>query len=108
MKTKEALINIVSSLSAMELNDSDEDTDDDFMNCTSSFMVRSTPVDPPEMHDFHISLDPPESTCDSGDTEDVIQVQAHFEYSTSLMYKDRTYAISDGGADSCILEKMLK
>ena len=35
------------------------------------------------------------------DTPDDIEVRAHFEYSE--VYNDKIYAISDGGADSCVL-----
>ena len=46
-------------------------------------MVRKvTPVDPPS---------------------DVIDVKAHFEYMDNTLHDDKIYAISDGGADSCIL-----
>ena len=41
-----------------------------------------------------ISIDPP---------SDVIDVKAHFEYIDSNFCDDKIYAISDGGADSCIL-----
>src|SRR5688572_15022083 len=39
---------------------------------------------------------------------DVIEVRAHFEYEDNECFKDKMYAISDGGADSCILGKMAK
>ena len=44
----------------------------------------------------HLNLDPP---------SDVIDVRAHFEYGNNPHFKDTVYAISDGGADSCILGK---
>ena len=68
-------------------DDASESSDDDMIQATSLFTVR---------------------TCQSGyssDKDDVIEVQAHLEYS---MHSDRTFAITDGGADSCILGKYTK
>lgn len=64
-------------------------------------------LDPPEMqngilvtHPLIENLEQPEDT--------IIEVKAHFEYSTLSVYQDKTYTISDGGADSCILGKYAK
>ena len=46
-----------------------------------------------------LSVDPPSN---------VIEVKAHFEYIDNSLYDDKIYAISDGGADSCILGKNAK
>ena len=41
MKPKEAVINMISTLTDMDINDCDEDTDDEVMQCKSAFMVTS-------------------------------------------------------------------
>ena len=46
--------------------------------------------DEPQLSIFHTS------TCD-------LEIKAHFEYMDSYKVKDKVYAISDGGADSCVL-----
>ena len=46
-----------------------------------------------------VSIDPP---------SDILEVRAHFEYEDNDMFKDSAYAISDGGADSCVLGNMAK
>ena len=61
MKPKEAVTNMVSSLTDMDMNDCDDDTDDEVMQCTSAFMVASraytstqvtrVPIDPPGLLD---------------------------------------------------------
>jgi hypothetical protein len=48
IKPKESLINMVSSLATLDLNESDDDTDDEVIQSMSTFMVRSMPIDPPE------------------------------------------------------------
>ena len=37
--------------------------------------------------------------------DDDIEIRAHFEYAEA--YADKIYAISDGGADSCVLGKQI-
>jgi hypothetical protein len=41
-------------------------------------------------------------------TSPIINVRAHFEYCADPLYLNSIYAISDGGADSCILGKNAK
>src|SRR6187200_2710622 len=86
MKNKQTVANLVNSLADMTVDD-DEDTDDDAMNC-NAYMTRSW-----------IPLDLP---------EDDIDIRAHFEYIDTSMFNDNIYAISDGGAESCILGKNAK
>ena len=70
--------------------------DEETIQTTSAFMVQSSiPVDPP-------------SPIQSSESDKVISVKAHFGYSMHPYYRDRVYAISDGGADSCILGKNAK
>ena len=38
----------------------------------------------------------------------VLEIHAHLEYSQDPWYQDKIYAISDGGADSCILGEYCK
>ena len=95
MKTKESIVNLVASINDLDLSDKEEDTDDEAIQNTTAYMVRSrVALDPPT------ALDPP--------ANNVISVRAHFEYTIHPFYKDRIYAISDGGADSCILGKYAK
>ena len=81
MKGKTPQMSSLLHLSAVDLPDSDEDTDDDML--VSQLQVR------------HVS------TID-GDME----IRAHLEYSE--VFSDKVYAISDGGADSCVLGKKAK
>lgn len=89
METKEDTINMASALTK---RDNKEDSDDEEMQVTSAFMVRS-----------NIPIDPPGEILD-----DAIEVKAHFEYSMHPDFQNKIYAISDGGADSCILGKHAK
>ncbi len=66
--------------------DDDEDTDDEMVYRANMVKRR-------------IAMDAP---------SDVIDVRANFEYEDNECFKDKMYAISDGGADSCILGKMAK
>ena len=89
MKAKSTIANLVNSIADMDLGElyEDEDTDDDELQ-TSAYMVKTrVPVDPPS---------------------DVLDVRAHFEYCDNSLFNKKIYAISDGGADSCILGKMPK
>ena len=45
---------------------------------------------------------------DSMSSKDVLQVRAHFEYCDTTYFNGKVYAISDGGADSCILGQHAK
>src|SRR5687768_17653431 len=88
--TKDTMLNLVTSMAGFGMEDDGYETDDDFLHETSAMMVR-------------ISVDPPE-----GNLETDIVVRAHFEYTNIPELKTKYYAISDSGADSCILEKMAK
>src|SRR5687768_9441172 len=88
MTNKETLTNLVSSLVDMaEEDNDDEDTDNDMLHVTSAFMVQAC-------------WDPSKEL-----PNDTIQVRANLQYS---MHPTKTYAITDGGADSCILGKFAK
>ena len=84
------MINMVTSLEDLALG-SDDDMDDEALNCTTALMVSArTPIDPPHQHD------------------DTIEIKAHIEYSIYSAFQDKVYAIADGGADACILGKYCK
>src|SRR5687768_14335929 len=85
MKPNTTIANLVNSIGSMDIED-DEDTDDE-MVCRANIMKHRIAVDAPSK---------------------VIDVRAHFEYEDNACFKDKMYAISDGGADSCILGKMAK
>src|SRR5687767_11507492 len=88
MSNKDTVPQLVSSLADLGMdNENSESTDDDMMQVTSSYTVTTCQLN------------------DSLDDNDVIEVRAHLEYS---MHSDRTFAITDGGADSCILGKYAK
>ena len=70
-----------------EDNNDEEDTDDEEMIYHANMVRQVVPIDAPS---------------------DVIDVRAHFEYGDNDCFKDKMYAILDGGADSCILGKMAK
>ena len=82
LKNKQTVANLVNSLADMNMDDDDEDTNDDAINC-NAYMVKT-----------RIPLEP---------QSDVLNIRAHFEYIDHSMFKDNIYAISDGGAESCIL-----
>ena len=86
MKPRDTIANLVNSIGNMDIDD-EEDTDDDEM-AYSAHMVR-----------HRIAMDAP---------SDVIDVRAHFEYGDTECFKNVLYAISDGGADCCILGRMAK
>lgn len=88
MKLKPTVANLVNSSGDMNLEDREEETDDEILHSTYTYMVKQ-----------RVSVDPP---------SDVIDVKAHFEYGDTKAFKDSDYAISDGGADSCILDRMAK
>ncbi|HYX14539.1 MAG TPA: hypothetical protein VE944_09245, partial [Nostoc sp.] len=88
---KKTMLNLVSSMEDFNLATEDEyDTDDDFCHVSSAMMVR-------------VSVDPPEGNPDTD-----IEVRAHFEYTSIPELKSKFYAISDSGADSCVLGNMAK
>ena len=88
MKSKDSILNLVSSLADMHVAYSEEDTDDEYIKATSAYMARVRP-----------SVDPP-----SG----ILNVRAHFEYRLYHTQQGKIYALADGGADSCILGKNAK
>jgi len=95
MKTKETILNLVSSIADLELSDDDDNqsTDNDILQSTSVFMLKS-----------HANV----TNMEEKNPDDIIEVKAHFEYSMHPEYQDKVYAISDGGADSSILGKLAK
>jgi hypothetical protein len=109
MKAKETMLNLVSSVTDLGMNDMDDDTDDDVLT-TSAFMARTViAMEPPgELGTQQPANGQQSTSVECEDTEEVIEVKAHFEYSLRPEYQDKTYAISDGGADSCILGKYAK
>ena len=64
---------------------------------SSAFMARTYSV----CH-HPVSNDPADES-----NQDIV-VKAHFEYTLLPEFQSKVYAISDGGADSCILGKMAK
>ena len=78
---KSTVANLVNSLADLTV-DSDNDTDNEAMDVKTYMTKTWIPIDPPS---------------------DILDVRAHFEYIDHPMFKDTIYAISDGGADSCIL-----
>ena len=86
MKPKQTVANLVNSLADLDMN-SDDDTDNDAID-VNAYMVKC-----------RIPLEPP---------SDILDVRAHFEYIDHALFNDSIYAISDGGADSCILGKNAK
>ena len=99
MKPKDIMTNLVDSLGNMSSGE-DSDTDDDVLQ-TSAFMVK-TRASINTLPNIDTDLDPRlESSQDP--PSDVIDVKAHFEYRDNPNFKGVIYAISDGGADSCIL-----
>ena len=88
MKSRDSVLNLVSSLADMHVEDSGEDTDDEYIKATSAYMVEVRP-----------SVDPPSDTLD---------IRAHFEYRLHHTQHGTIYALADGGADSCILGKNAK
>ena len=87
---KEIMLNLVSSVADCNIVDDGYDTDDDYIQVTSAMMTR-------------VSVDPPEGNPDTD-----IVVRAHFEYTNLPELKHKFYAISDSGADLCVLGKMAK
>ena len=79
-KPKDIIANLVNSIGHMDSGE-ESDTDDEMLH-SSAYMVKST--------------------SEYTSSED-IDVKAHFEYRDNPNFKDAIYAISDGGADSCIL-----
>ena len=105
MKNKESLINMVSAFNTLDKSDDEDDTDDEAVLRTSAYMVRSRTSSIPYKKSY-----PPGHVFGptNGDSDDVIEVKAHFEYSLHQEFLNKVYAISDGGADSCILGKYAK
>ena len=95
---------MVTSLEDLNIGDSDDDMDDEALQCTSAFMVSSRlSIDPPAQMEQKESSDIPKDSSD-----DTIEVKAHVEYSIYTAFQNKTYAIADGGADACILGKYAK
>jgi hypothetical protein len=99
MKNRESVVNMVSKLTELSMEDADDDTDDDMIT-SSVFMARSYSVT-----NHHL---PDTNSSHNDDSSQDIVVKAHFEYTLLPEFQSKVYAISDGGADSCILGKMAK
>ena len=67
IKSKETMLNMVSSMAELSMIDDDADTDDDMVT-SSVYMARTS-----------IVMDPPGEL--RGEPDDTIEVKAHFEYS---------------------------
>ena len=99
MKRQQTIANLVNTLGTMDLQDED-DTDDEFMVSQVHMVKSRLQLDPPSCQPI-VSFKQPTSTG-YDPPSDILEVRAHFEYGHTL--KDgEVYAISDGGADSCIL-----
>src|SRR5687768_9514306 len=99
MKNKESVVNMVSKLAEMSMEDADDDADDDMIT-SSIYMARSYSVTNHHANDS-------KSSQDDEPNQDIV-VKAHFEYSLLPEFQSKVYAISDGGAILCILGKMAK
>ena len=84
----------VTAMAELALSDEEDKTDDD-MVVSSAFMARTLPVND---HPGDFSINP----------DNILEVRAHFEYSFIPELQSKLNAISDSGADSCILGKMAK
>jgi hypothetical protein len=104
MKNRESVINMVSTLTNLGMEDVDDDTDDDMIT-SSAFMARTYSVSQYPASD--IPGEDPNLSQNAETSQDVV-VKAHFEYTLLPEFQSTVYAISDGGADSCILGKMAK
>ena len=91
-RNQEALINLCSSVAEMGIDGDDYSTDDEAL--TSHVYMAKT-----------VRPDPEGSTETSDENEQILKVRAHLEYGKQEWYPDKVYAISDGGADSCIVGK---
>ena len=81
----------------MGFEDGDDDSTDDEALTSHVYMAKT----------IHM----PKSTeaAESSDgNEPILKVRAHLEYSHKEWYPNKVYAISDGGADSCIVGKHAK
>lgn len=76
MKPKDTIANLVNSMGNLDMDD-EEDTDDEDMVYHANMVRHRTSIDAPS---------------------DVIDVRAHFEYGDNDCFKDKMYAILDGGA----------
>ena len=94
-KNQETLINLCSSVAEMGIDGDDDSTDDEALN-SHVYMAKTVRQDNEEL------------TNSSDDKEPIFQVRAHLEYGKQEWYPNKVYAISDGGADSCIVGKYAK
>src|SRR6476620_3322109 len=94
-KNQESLVNLCSSLAEMGFDEDSDSTDDEAL--TSHVYMAKT---------FRPEFIPCAETSDAN--EPVLQVRAHLEYGNRQWYPNKVYAISDGGADSCIVGKYAK
>ena len=94
-KNQESLINLCSSLAEMGFDEDSDSTDDEALT-SHVYMTKTVKPDPAGIADS------------SDDNEQVLKVRAHLEYGKQEWYPNKVYAISDGGADSCIVGKHAK
>jgi hypothetical protein len=106
MTQQDKKVNLVTHMEDLTMDDKEEDTDDDML-MTYAMMTRVTActMDPPGNTDYLVKEK--ENTHEVSKDND-LEVRAHFEYSKVPELEDKIYAISDGGADSCILGKFAK
>ena len=83
VQPRATIANLVNSLGDMDIGDGN-DIDDDAMQ-SHAFMVKARVF--------------------MGPVSDVLDVSAHFDSCNTDLFNNSVYAISDGGADSCILGK---
>ena len=96
-RNQESLVNLCSSIADMGIEqESDDDSTDDEAITSHFYMAKTFRPDPNGIAD------------PSDDGEDVLKVRAHLEYEKQEWYPNKVYAISDGGADSCIVGKHAK
>ena len=89
---KDTVANLMSTMADMGISDGD-DTDDEMLHA-HAMMVHTRTIP-----------DPSGKSPDASSDELIVNVKAHLEYAQNSWYTNKIYAISDGGADSCIVGK---
>ena len=82
-------INALTSMTVHDEFDTDEEYDDTYTSDRQISMVKHIPEEPIEV-------------------QECIEVRAHLEYAQQLKHTQKVYAISDGGADSCVTGQMAR
>ena len=90
-RNQESLVNLCSSIAGMGIEGDDDSTDDEALT-SHVYMARTVRL----------------CSTVSSENEQPLQVRAHLEYGRQEWYPNKVYAISDGGADSCIVGKHTK